>query len=133
MKCLYIVRGPFGTGKTEFANTICNNVVSCWDYYARYGMNKFDAKLKVHADEYCRESVVQLMRDKVEKIAVTNSFSKNSDLDFFYQIAQDNGYEVFSLVMDAKDTDKYKRDAPEDVILKQIINLKNNVPFHQGF
>lgn len=133
MKILYIVRGPFGTGKTEFANTISNNVVSCWDYYAKYGQNKYDEKLKVHADEYCRESVLNLMRDGMETIAVTNSFSKNSDLDYFYQAATNHGYEVFSLFMDAKDSVKYKRDAPEDVVLKQIINLKNNVAFHQSF
>lgn len=133
MKILYIVRGPFGTGKTEFANTISDNVVSCWDYYARYGQNKYDEKLKVHADEYCRTSVLNLMRDGIETIAVTNSFSKNSDLDYFYQEATNHGYEVFSLFMDEKDSDKYKRDAPEDVVLKQIINLKNNVAFHQSF
>ncbi|WP_413113622.1 hypothetical protein [Thaumasiovibrio sp. DFM-14] len=133
MKILYIVRGPFGTGKTEFANTVCEDVVSCWDYYAKYGRNKYDENLKPHADNYCRESVLQLMRDGVEKIAVTNSFSKNADLDYFYQAAKNHGYEVFSLVMDSKDPERYKRDAPEDVVLKQIINLKNNAVYHQNF
>lgn len=133
MKVLYIIRGPFGTGKTEFANTMCNNVVSCWDYYARYGKNKFDEKLKPYADDYCRESVLNLMKENVNNVAVTNSFSKNSDLEFYYQAANNYGYEVFSLLMDSKDFDKYKRDAPEDIVLKQIINLKNNVALHQSF
>ncbi|MEZ9540854.1 hypothetical protein AB4209_02640 [Vibrio sp. 10N.286.48.C11] len=133
MKILYIVRGPFGTGKTEFANTISDNVVSCWDYYARYGKNKYDENLKSYADRYCRESVFNLMKDNKKNIAVTNSFSKNSDLDYFYQAAQKHGYEVFSLFMDTKDSTKYKRDAPDDVVLKQIINLKNNVAYHQTF
>lgn len=133
MKTLYIVRGPFGTGKTEYANSFCDNVVSCWDYYARYGKNKFDAQLKEHADNYCRATVTELMQGGVEKIAVTNSFSKNQDLDYFYHAAKANGYKVFSVVMDCRDGTEFKRDAPEDVVLKQIINLKNNVAFHQNF
>ncbi|NLS14224.1 hypothetical protein HGP28_15160 [Vibrio sp. SM6] len=133
MKHLYIVRGPFGTGKTEFAKSLSENVISCWDYYAQYGENKWNEKLKPHADEYCRNSVLNLMKKNECKIFVTNSFSKNSDLSYYYELAEVHGYKVFSLVMDCRDTESYKRDAPQDVILKQIINIKNNVPFHQGF
>ncbi|GGB11033.1 hypothetical protein [Agarivorans gilvus] len=133
MKHLYIVRGPFGTGKTEFARTITEQVVSCWDYYASYGENKWNAKLKPHADEYCRNEVKSLLEQGIEKVAVTNSFSKNEDLDFYYSLAKKHDYKVFSLIMDCRDPEEYKRDAPEDVVLKQIINLKNNVMFHQSF
>ncbi|WP_220720380.1 hypothetical protein [Agarivorans litoreus] len=133
MKYLYIVRGPFGSGKTEFAKTITNNVVSCWDYYAKYGQNKWNQELKPHADEYCRSRVAELMAQGVDTLAVTNSFSKSSDLDFYLDAAQKHQYKVFTLVMENQNSEEYKRDAPEDVVLKQIINLKNSVVFHQGF
>ncbi len=133
MKHLYIVRGPFGTGKTEFAKSLSENVISCWDYYAKYGENKWNEKLKPHADEYCRNSVVEMMQQDECQVFVTNSFSKNSDLDFYYQQAEKYGYKVFSIVMDCRDAQEFKRNAPQDVVLKQIINIKNNVPFHQGF
>ncbi|MDO6683845.1 MULTISPECIES: hypothetical protein [unclassified Agarivorans] len=133
MKYLYIVRGPFGSGKTEFAKTITENVVSCWDYYSQYGQNKWNEELKPHADEYCRSSVSEFMEQGANTIAVTNSFSKSSDLDFYIEAAKQHQYKVFTLVMENQNSEEYKRDAPEDVVLKQIINLKNSVVFHQGF
>jgi predicted kinase len=131
MKYLYIVRGPFGTGKTEFARTMCEHVISCWDYYAQYGENQWNEKLKPHADEYCRSQVKVLMVRGEQKIAVTNSFSKNEDLDYFYQLAQEHGYHVFCMAMDNRDLQEYKRDVPNDVVLKQILQLKNSMTFYQ--
>ncbi|WP_026973463.1 hypothetical protein [Aliagarivorans marinus] len=133
MKYLYIVRGPFGTGKTEFARTITSNVVSCWDYYASHGENKWNEDLKPFADNYCHKQVDTFMQEGREVIAVTNSFSQNSDLDYYYELAEKQGYKVFSLVMDCRDHEEYKRDAPQSVVLKQILNLKNNLTFHHYF
>ncbi|XAW87470.1 hypothetical protein ABDK09_04335 [Vibrio sp. CDRSL-10 TSBA] len=44
MKYLYILRGPFGTGKTEFIRTLLanDNIVSCWDYYRQYGQKPME-------------------------------------------------------------------------------------------
>lgn len=88
------MRGPFGSGKTEFAETITDNVISSWDYFARYGDNKWNEKLKPYADEYCRNSVKDLMINKAETIAVVSSFSKESDMDYFYALAKELEYTV---------------------------------------
>ncbi len=131
VKILYIVRGPFGTGKTEFARTICNNVVSCWDYYAQYGENKWNEKLKPYADQYCRTQVERLMDDGCDSIVVTNSFSKQQDLDDYYQLANTHEYKVFCVVMDTRNPQEYVRDVPKEVILKQVIQLKNSMTYYQ--
>ncbi len=132
MKYLYIIRGPFGTGKTEFAKTISNNVVSCWDYYAKYGKNEWDSKLKPHSDEYCRNSVKALMEKNEANIAVTNSFSKNEDLDYYYEMAEKNGYKVYCIIMNNRNNDEFKRNAPDEVISRQITQLKNSIMFNNG-
>jgi len=132
MKLLYIVRGPFGSGKTEFAKTITDNVVSSWDYYAKYGKNQWSEKLKPYSDEYCRTSIKSLMEGGINKIAVTNSFSKNQDLDYFYALADKHGYDVFFMVMDNRNIEEFQRDVPEDVVLRQVIQLKSNMMFSLG-
>ncbi len=108
MKILYVVRGPFGTGKTEFARTITDNVVSSWDYYMQYGENKWNEKLKPHADKHCITQTERLMEKGTESIAVTSSFSTNSDIDVYYELAEKYGYKVFCLVMDNRDIDEYQ-------------------------
>ncbi|PJC87204.1 hypothetical protein CSW98_04695 [Vibrio sp. HA2012] len=132
MKNLYIIRGPFGTGKTEFARIITDNVVSCWDYYARYGKNQWDKNLKPHSDEYCRTSVKDMMDKGTETIAVTNSFSKNEDLDYYYDLAEKHDYKVFCMVMNNRDTAEFKRNAPDEEVARQIALLKSNIMFKHG-
>lgn len=130
MKCLYIIRGPFGTGKTEFSRTLCDNVVSCWDYYAQYGENKWNEKLKPHADEYCRTRTKRLIEDGINKIVVTNSFSKNEDLDEYYEMAKQYEYKVFCMIMDNRNIEEYKRDVPKDIVEQQVMQLKNSLRFY---
>ncbi len=130
MKVLYVVRGPFGTGKTEFARTITENVVSSWDYYMQYGENKWNAQLKPHADKHCINQTETLMEAGSETIAVTSSFSSNRDIDVYYNLAKEYGYKVFCLVMDNRDIEEYKKDVPQEVITDQAERLKNNIGFY---
>ncbi|WP_415229644.1 hypothetical protein [Psychromonas sp.] len=118
MNTLYIIRGPFGSGKTSFAHSISEHVVSCWDYYAEYGENKWNIQLKPHADKYCRNRTIDLMNQGMEKVAVTNSFSLSSDLDIYIDTAKKLNYRVFIVSMTPNS--EYQRDVPESVIKDQI-------------
>ncbi len=130
MKILYVVRGPFGTGKTEFARTITENVVSSWDYYMQYGENKWNSKLKPYADKHCVNQTEMLMDKGVETIAVTSSFSTNCDIDIYYDLAEKFGYKVFCLVMDNRNIEEYKKDVPHEVVTDQAERLKSNIGFY---
>ncbi len=130
MKILYVIRGPFGTGKTEFARTITENVVSSWDYYMQYGENKWNEKLKPHADKYCITQSEVLMKQSVETLAVTSSFSSNTDLDIYYELAEKYGYKVFCLVMDNRDVSEYRKNVPEEVVYDQAERLKQSISFY---
>jgi len=130
MKILYLVRGPFGTGKTEFARTMTNNVVSSWDYYMKYGENKWNPQLKPYADKHCFTQTQELMANETEIVAVTSSFSSNSDLDCYYELAETYGYKVFCLIMDNRDILEYKKDVPDEIISDQAKRLKNSIGFY---
>lgn len=127
MKNLYVIRGPFGTGKTEFARTITDNVVSSWDYYMQYGENSWNEKLKPYADKYCISKTEELMKKGTKSVAVTSSFSTNSDIDVYYKLAEQYGYKVFCLVMDNRDISEYKKDVPREVVADQAERLRRNI------
>lgn len=131
MKYLYIIRGPFGTGKTEFIRTLLDNehIVSCWDYYMQYGQNKWNEKLKPYADEYCRHGVKALMDKGVTSIAVTNTFSVYDDMTYFYELAEARGYKVFCMAMTNQCCQEYKKDVPDDVIKSQYERLSRDIKF----
>ncbi|MFA0079968.1 hypothetical protein AB4427_17815 [Vibrio artabrorum] len=129
MKTLFLVRGPFGVQKTDMAKSFCNTVVSCWDYYEKYGENKFNVNLKVYADKYCIDKTIQLMNDGIDKIAVANSFSQINDLDVYKKEAHKHGYQVFVMISDNDVTNESRRNAPQEVILQQIVKLKNDTNY----
>ena len=132
MKNLYIIRGPFGTGKTEFIKTLLDdhNIVSCWDYYRHYGQNKWNEKLKPFADEFCRNGVKELMDKDVQTIAVTNTFSTCADMDYFYALAEERGYRVFSMVMTNQCCNEYKKDVPDEVVKGQHERLAEDMKYY---
>ncbi|MGX9522723.1 hypothetical protein ACWX0P_28685 [Vibrio mediterranei] len=132
MKTLFIVRGPFGVQKTEMARAFCDDVISCWDYYEKYGENKFNALLKPKADEYCFAGVKSLMNNNVEKIAVANSFSISSDLEPFISLAKEYEYKVYVMISNNDITKESRRDAPNDVVIKQMLRLKGDTNYESA-
>lgn len=129
MKALFIVRGPFGVQKTEMAQAFCDDVISCWDYYEQYGENKFNPELKPLADKYCLDGVNELIKKGTNKIAVANSFSDNDDLVPFITLAKVHGYNIFSMISDNDITTDSRRDVPNEVVLQQMVKLKNNANY----
>lgn len=100
MKTLYIVNVPSHSPVSQLSKTITENIVSCWNFYAQYGQTKFNNRLKPYADSYCRKGVKKLMQQHADTILVANTFPLNSDLDYFYEEAKQNGYQVSALVME---------------------------------
>ncbi len=97
MKTLYIVNTPFNAQVPDFINNMTGNVISYLDFYSLYGQRKFNSRLKVYADDYCKKGVNNLMAKEVDTIVVSNTFNQNNELDDFYAMARKNGYTVSSV------------------------------------
>lgn len=110
---LYIFRGLPGSGKTTAANKIGCLVVSADMFYERAGEYAFDSSVLTEAHSWCQDVVQMAMRAGVD-VAVANTFSRASELDWYRQVAPGFGYRVVV----AKCVGDYKsvHNVPEDAV-----------------
>jgi predicted kinase len=116
MKTLYIVRGVAGAGKSTFAQTLDCPVFEADQYFidSETGEYKFDgSKIKL-AHNWCKLRVEQSMEDDFQKIAVSNTFTQEWEMDAYYELAKQYGYRVFSLIVENRHGGVNEHGVPED-------------------
>lgn len=123
MKTLYIVRGVPGSGKSTFAQSLDCPVFEADQYFidSETGEYKFDgSKIKL-AHSWCKLRVEQSMEDDFQKIAVSNTFTQEWEMDAYYELAKQYGYIVFSLIVENRHGGVNEHGVPEDK-LEQMKN-----------
>lgn len=123
MKTLYIVRGVPGSGKSTFAQSLDCPVFEADQYFidSETGEYKFDgSKIKL-AHNWCKLRVEHSMEDDFQKIAVSNTFTQEWEMDAYYELAKQYGYRVFSLIVENRHGGVNEHGVPEDK-LEQMKN-----------
>lgn len=116
MKTLYIVRGVPGSGKSTFAQSLDCPVFEADQYFidSETGEYKFDgSKIKL-AHNWCKLRVEHSMEDDIQKIAVSNTFTQEWEMDAYYELAKQYGYRVFSLIVENRHGGVNEHGVPED-------------------
>jgi predicted kinase len=116
MKTLYIVRGIPGSGKSTFAQSLDCPVFEADQYFidSETGEYKFDgSKIKI-AHNWCKLRVEHSMEDDFQKIAVSNTFTQEWEMDAYYELAKQYGYRVFSLIVENRHGGVNEHGVPED-------------------
>jgi predicted kinase len=102
MKELFLLRGLPGAGKSTLANSIEAYHVEA-DMFFVHGVTneyKFDASKLGKAHEWCQSVVDVCMSDKLRKIAVSNTFTMEWEMQPYFDLAEKYGYRVYSLVVE---------------------------------
>ena len=116
MKTLYIVRGVPGSGKSTFAQSLDCPVFEADQYFidSETGEYKFDgSKIKL-AHNWCKLRLEQSMEDDSQKIAVSNTFTQEWEMDAYYELAKQYGYIVFSVIVENRHGGINEHGVPED-------------------
>jgi predicted kinase len=121
-KILILCRGVSGAGKTTFAKTLGGIHIEADQYFIDgEGNYKFDgSKIKL-AHEYCRAQTEAWMQTKgdqvnVDKIAVSNTFTQEWELQPYYELAIKYGYYVTCIVVENRHGNKSIHNVPEDKV-----------------
>lgn len=100
MKVLYITRGLPGSGKSTFAQSLDCPFVEADMYFDHNGEYKFDPTKLRDAHNWCRNKVRDWMMVNTPKIAVSNTFTQNWEMETYYELAKEFGYNVFSVIVE---------------------------------
>lgn len=129
-KVATILRGTAGAGKSTFADYIKNNftTICCADDYFRLpsGEYVFDKTKLGQAHQYCKDRFAWAMNEGRD-IIVCNTSVRRSDRNYYAKAAKEQGYIVFSVVMENFQDTKSVHNVPDDKVKEMTETLKNNI------
>lgn len=136
MKTLYIVRGVPGSGKSTFAKELVGEsflVCEADKYFIdKDGNYNFDATKLRAAHQWCKDQVETYMKDSqlndqfYTKIAVSNTFTREWEMQAYVDLAAKYGYRVFSVIVENRHGGVNVHSVPDDVLeaMKERFEVK---------
>jgi predicted kinase len=117
-QALYLIRGVSGSGKTTFANRICDCVISADDFFMKDGVYCFNPRHLSIAHGWCQEQV-KLFLTEGKTVAVANTFTEEWEMEEYFRIAEKFNLPVFSIIVENRHGNKNVHDVPLEVINRQ--------------
>ena len=115
-KILYIVRGIPGSGKSTFAKTLGGEHYEADMFFIKDSEYKFDgSKIKL-AHNWCMIQTQKAMADDEPKIVVSNTFTQEWEMETYFKLAEENGYKVFTIIVENRHGEINQHGVPEDKI-----------------
>lgn len=133
MKTLILLRGTSGSGKTTLAETLKNNLPSCYAvaaddfFYNERGEYCFDVDQLHTAHKWCQGMVDELMELSIENIIVHNTNTSEKEIAPYIAMAEKYDYKVVSLVVEKRHDNTSVHNVPEKTLTKQEERLRNSI------
>lgn len=115
---LYLIRGICGSGKSTVAETLSKYVCTADDYFMKDNVYQFDPKKLSESHEACIRKCEEGMKMGVNKIAVANTFVEEWEMERYFHLANEYGYNVFSLIVENRHNGKNIHGVPDEKIKK---------------
>jgi predicted kinase len=126
MKELFLLRGVPGAGKSTLAKSLGGVHIESDKYFMDGDEYKFDPSKLKDAHTWCQNAVRVWAKNSVEKIVVSNTFTQEWEIDYYFELAKEHGYRVYSLIVENRHGNKDVHNVPEEKLLqmKQRFEIK---------
>lgn len=116
MKQLFLLRGLPGSGKSTLAKSIGGPHFEADMFFMKEGIYQFDPTKLKDAHNWCRHSVMDAMKEGHPKVIVSNTFTQEWEMESYYLLAEELGYQVFSLIVENRHEGKNIHDCPQEAL-----------------
>jgi predicted kinase len=120
MKELFLLRGLPGSGKSTLAESIGGMHMEADKYFMDEGEYKFDPSKTRDAHAWCQNAVSVWMKNS-EKIVVSNTFTQEWEMEYYFDLAKEYGYRVYSLIVENRHGGVNEHGVPEE----KLVQMKN--------
>lgn len=119
MKTIILLRGCPGSGKSSLSKLINAGLrVEADQYHMVDGIYDFKLENIQAAHEWCQQQVNNGMRDGIETIVVSNTFTQLREMEPYFELAKKYKYRVSTLVTENRHRSKDIHNVPEGTIAK---------------
>ena len=127
MKQLMLIRGLPGSGKSTVAKLFDKALHFEADMYFldSDGNYQFDASKIKNAHNWCRDSVMDAMKEGHPIVVVSNTFTQEWEMEVYYLLAEELGYRVISMIGENRHDGKNIHGCPDD----KIEQMRNRFEF----
>jgi predicted kinase len=116
MKELFLLRGLPGSGKSTLAKSLGGSHMEADKYFEYEGKYEFDASKLKEAHAWCQNAVRVWMTNNTEKIVVSNTFTQTWEMDYYFELAKEHGYRVYSLVVENRHGGENIHNVPKEKV-----------------
>lgn len=117
-KILFILRGVPGSGKSTLAESIGGLHFEADQFFMDDGEYRFDSTKLRDAHNWCRHSVMDAMKEGHPKVIVSNTFTQEWEMEPYFLLAEELGYQVFSIIVENRHGCKNLHGVPQESLDK---------------
>lgn len=117
MKELFLLRGLPGSGKSTLAKSLGGTHLEADMHFMKDGVYSFDVTKLKDAHQRCQSECERAMGWHL-KIAISNTFTQEWEMQPYYDLAQKYGYTVYSLIVENRHGGVNEHGVPQETLDK---------------
>lgn len=121
MKTLLLVRGLPGSGKTTLATELAGKdfpVFEADQYFSKDGKYNFDMKKLSFAHGDCQKRTEEAMKNGIEKVFVSNTFTTEYEMSAYKELAKKYGYRLSTIIVENRHQSDSIHNVPAENLAK---------------